>query len=398
MTRPSTDGPVTIQPRTPVTALTTRPRHGTTTTFPAAAVAPIVGMSTTFITRAVGHRQPLTVDDVTHLLNLDAYGETFIPRSRILDHITATTGTPPPLRDYQLPTTYDITRADALEHVRRIPDESIHCVVTSPPYWAMRVYDDPAPTVWADGETCPYGLEQTPEGFIRHTVEMIHELSRTLTRTGSMWVNLMDTYMTRTRIRSSAVDTLRDMSGTDRKPWSGHQHLRYSAGHAFLKDGEQSGIPGQVAHRASRLGLYAKSTITWAKTATLPEPQSSRVSRQLEYILHVTKTRTPVFNRDAYTTLPAPQGGRDTRTEGARLSDVWTLPTSAGGGHGAQYPSAIPARCVALSTLPGDVVLDPFAGSGTTLVAAVRSGRRAVGVESSARYVAGMTAMMSALM
>ena len=75
--------------------------------------------------------------------------------------------------------------------------------------------------------------------------------------------------------------------GEHYKVWSEHEYRRYSAGHSYLKDGEQVGIPSMIAQRASRLGLFVKSTITWAKTATLPEPQKSRVSRQLEYVIHI---------------------------------------------------------------------------------------------------------------
>ena len=82
---------------------------------------------------------------------------------------------------------------------------SVQCVVTSTPYWGMRVYEDMQSVVWADGDVCPYGHEQTPEGFVRHTVEMLVAMSRVLTDDGSIWWNVMDTFMTRTQIRGNAA-------------------------------------------------------------------------------------------------------------------------------------------------------------------------------------------------
>ena len=131
-----------------------------------------------------------------------------------------------------------------------------------------------------------------------------------------------------------------------------------------------------------------KSVITWAKTGSLPEPQESRVSRNLEYVIHLTKERTPHFNKDVYRSLPASLGGRNNGSETDKLSDVWVLSTSSGrDGHGAQFPIALPARCIALSTNENDLVLDPFVGAGNTGVAAKALGRRFIGVDVSKEYL-----------
>lgn len=378
----------TIQPRTPVASLDRAKHAASDRSFPAKEVAPLVGMSETFIRRVVGHSRQLSVADVLLLLDQDAFGETFVPRSRLLDYLMDQSEETVE-RDYQLQEEYDLIHADCLSFLTRLPDASVNCVVTSTPYWAMRVYKEARPVAWADGDFAPYGHEQTPEAFVRHTVEIIHALSRVLAPDGSIWWNVMDTFNTRTQIRGNAVEALRAMQGGDNyKVWSQHEYRRYSAGHAYLKDGEQVGIPAMIAQRTSRLGLFIKSTITWAKTATLPEPQNSRVSRQLEYVLHISKQRTPKFDRGAYSRLSTAMGGRNELLETAKLSDVWVIPTSAGGdGHGAQFPLALPGRCIGLSTSPGDVVLDPFVGSGTAIVAALSTGRRGIGVDTSAQYL-----------
>ncbi len=230
--------------------------------------------------------------------------------------------------------------------------------------------------------------EQTPEGFVRHTTEILLALKSVLTPNGSIWWNIMDTFNTRTQIRGNAVEALRAMQGRDSRAWGDHESRRYSAGHSYLKDGEQCMIPSMIAERASRIGYYVKSTITWAKTATLPEPQESRVSRNLEYILHLSLARAPSFNKECYRTLPAAFGGRNNGWETDKLSDVWTLPTSSGGdGHGAQFPIALPGRCIALSTNEGELVLDPFVGAGTSGVAALALGRRFIGIDVSPDYL-----------
>ncbi|WP_431277863.1 DNA-methyltransferase [Leifsonia poae] len=388
----------TIQPRTPVSTLDRKRYLGSDASFPVVKIAPLVGMQAPFIRRVVGHDRALSVEDVILLLDQDAYAETFVPRSRVLDYLMSE-HREPDVDPYENPQRYDLVHQDCLSFVRRLADESINCIVTSTPYWAMRVYKESRAIAWADGDVAPYGHEQTPEGFVRHTVEILNALSRVLTQDGSIWWNVMDTFNTRTQIRGSAVEALRAMQGGEHyKLWSEHEYRRYSAGHSYLKDGEQVGIPSMIAQRASRLGLYVKGTITWAKTATLPEPQKSRVSRQLEYVIHISKQRTPKFDKEAYGRLSTTLGGRNELLETAKLSDVWVIPTSSGGdGHGAQFPLALPGRCIALSTEPGDVVLDPFVGSGTSVVAALALGRRAIGTDTAREYLATAESKVQAL-
>tara|TARA_R110002049_G_scaffold309095_2_gene516832 strand:+ start:957 stop:2159 length:1203 start_codon:yes stop_codon:yes gene_type:complete len=351
-------------------------------------VAPVVGMSPTFIRKVVGRKPLLTSLDLLELLDQDAFAETFVPRSLILDYFLRQKleqGSPP------LPVPSDgsvLHLGDALELIGKLPTASVQCVVTSTPYWAMRIYKGSLSVEWADGEICPFGHEQTPEGFLRHSTEILYQLMRVLKDDGSVWWNLMDSFNTRTQIRGNAVEALRAMQGKDSRGWNDHECRRYSAGHVFLKDGEQCLIPARVAERASRLGYYVKSVITWAKTSSLPEPQNSRVSRNLEYILHLTKQRAPKFDKAIYRSLPAKLGGRNNGWETDKLSDVWTLPTSSGrDGHGAQFPLALPGRCIALTTDEGDCVLDPFVGAGNAGVAACALGRAFIGFDASSAYL-----------
>ena len=387
--QPTTPELPNIYPRTAIARLDRDKYQGRTETFPISDVTSVVGMAESFIRRVVGNKSALSADDVVELLDQDAFAETFVPRSRVLDYLFSgldTTERAAKLADEQ---SWKLVHGDFLRVVGTLPEASIQCVVTSTPYWGMRIYKEARLVRWADGEECAFGHEQTPEGFIRHTVEVLHRLRPVLTESASVWWNLMDTYMTRTQIRGNAYEALQAMDGRNRAKWGDHEHHRYSAGHSYIKDGEQCGIPALVAARASRIGYYTKSIITWAKINSLPEPQNSRVSRNLEYVIHLSTCRAPKFDKSVYRRLGANLGGRNALYEGDKLSDVWVIPVSSGGdGHGAQFPTALPGRCIGLSTDPGDVVLDPFIGSGNTAVAALTLGRRVVGVDVSQQYLA----------
>lgn len=283
-----------------------------------------------------------------------------------------------------------IIKGDARQLIPTLPPQSVQCVATSSPYWGMRVYDDQRDIAWADGESCPYGFEQTPEGFIRHTVELLRLLKPAMTASGSVWWNLMDTYNTRTPIRGNARERFEAMDGTPDYllGWTEHAACRHSAGHQYLDDGEQSSIPMRVAERASRIGYKLRSFITWRKHWSTPEPVRTRATRQAEYVIHLSLERAPAFNRGVWQKLPPRLGGPNPRYESVeKITDVWCLPTANGkNGHGAEFPIALPGRCIALSTNPGDLVLDPFLGSGTTALAALELGRRCIGFDISDEY------------
>jgi DNA modification methylase len=385
-----------IKPRTPVASLNRDAWASRDEAFAIESVAPTVGMSPTFIQKVVGKKAVLSVADVLTLLDQDAYSETFVQRSRVLEYLTASAKTPN-VHDVIDVDTYKLVEGSVTEVLPRIQPGSVQCVITSTPYWGLRMYEDSTLVAWSDGEVCAYGHEQTPEGFIRHTTQILLMLKPLLTADASIWWNLMDSYNTRTQVRGNAVEALRAMQGKDGRKWAEHEARRYSAGHSFLKDGEQCMIPARVAERAARIGYHVKSVITWAKQSSLPEPQNSRVSRMLEYVLHLAPTRTPKFDRSAYRRVQPALGGRSVGFEPDKLSDVWVLPTSNGGGHGAQFPAALPGRCISLTTDPGDRVLDPFVGSGNSGVAARALNRRFIGVDVSAKYLANAEEKISAV-
>lgn len=377
-----------IKPTTTIAALRPERYDGVAASFPIRQVSIAAGMSPTFIRKVCGRKDSLSIPDVLLLLEQDSYRETLVPRSKAIDYLLAQLDRPVRAQSIPRVSGCQLLQGHVLERLLEMHPQSVQCVITSTPYWGLRIYDDPLVVSWADGEHCPFGHEQTPDGFLRHTTEVLAALYDVLTPDGSIWWNVMDSFNTRTQIRGNAVEALRAMQGKDGRSWGDHECRRYSAGHSFLKDGEQCLIPILIAERASRIGFYVKSVITWAKTSTLPEPQESRVSRNLEYVLHLTKQRTPLFNKDAYRQLPPELGGRNNGRETDKLSDVWSLPTSNGrDGHGAQFPVALPARCIALSTRAHDVVLDPFVGAGNSGVAARLLGRSFVGIDVCSEYL-----------
>lgn len=374
-----------LKPHTPVRALDRAALAGTDAVFSIERTAAVTGLSPAFIKKVLGSVGSISPAQLLVLLDQDAFGETFVPRSRVYDFLREAEAR---RAEGSLPDkSPHLVHGSTNDLLNELPANSIKCIVTSPPYWGTRIYKNPRNVAWGDGETCPFGHEQTPEGYVRHTIETLNGLKRVMAEDGSIWWNVMDTFNTRTQIRSNAAEALRAMQGKDRKAWADHECRRYSSGHAFLKDGEQCSIPAQICERASRIGLYVKSVITWVKNGSLPEPQNSRVSRNLEYVIHFTKQRTPYFDKEAYRTTPPALGGRG-KNENDRLTDTWILVTSAGqNGHGAQFALALPGRCIALTTRKGDWVLDPFVGSGTTGLAAVQLGRKFVGFDASSEYL-----------
>lgn len=197
-----------IKPYTEVSSFSDTPNDHC---YDIATVAPIVGMSESFIRRVIGNKKMLSEAMVVELLNQDSFSETFVPRSKVLQYLRRQKNREPSA----VLNANALYEGDAIELINQLADNSIQCVVTSTPYWAMRVYDKFVDREWADGDICSFGLEQTPEAFIRHSVEILYHLMPKITSTGSVWWNIMDSYNTRTQIRSNAAEALMAMKGKD---------------------------------------------------------------------------------------------------------------------------------------------------------------------------------------
>jgi DNA modification methylase len=260
---------------------------------------------------------------------------------------------------------------DVRESLRGLPDGSVRTVVTSPPYWGLRDYGH-------DGQI---GLEQTPEEYVREMVGVFREVRRVLADDGTLWLNLGDSY------------------------GSGKQLV---------------GIPWRVAFALQADGWLLRQDIIWHKPNPMPESVTDRCTKAHEYVFLLTKQPRYYYDADAvsepisvanrlhydkYAALPSRGQTKqyadrnDAGNSGTQCGfskpglthrnrrSVWTVTTKPfKGAHFAVMPEALVEPCVLAGSAAGDTVLDPFSGSGTVGVVALRHGRNYIGCELNPEY------------
>lgn len=282
---------------------------------------------------------------------------------------------------------------DSLEVLRTLPDASAQCCVTSPPYWGLRDYGH-------DGQI---GLEETPEQYVSRLVAVFAEVRRVLADDGVLWLNLGDSYAGSSMFGGVGSGTL---AGTQQGAMKGGQDQRFR-GHrrSGLKPKDLVGIPWRVAFALQADGWYLRSDTIWHKPNPMPESVRDRPTKAHEYVFLMSKSARYFYDQDAIREDPkhhnkgrmrAPKlsphradGNYTQQTvkqydeiKGANRQTVWTIPTQPyPGAHFAVMPPALADRCIRAGSRVGDVVLDPFAGAGTTGMVARRLQRRFVGVE-----------------
>lgn len=279
---------------------------------------------------------------------------------------------------------------DVLEQLRTLPDESVNCVVTSPPYWGLRDYG-------VDGQI---GLEKTPAEYIARMVAVFEEVRRVLRKDGTCWVNLGDSYA-REGGRTGGVP--RHWDGRRDDPGGLHDR-RALASDIGLKQKDLVGIPWRFAFALQDAGWYLRSEIIWAKPNPMPESVRDRPTKAHEQIFLLTRSAKYWYDADAIAepTLYAGDdrgGRRDARrgticnsmsgvtgeTRNART--VWEIATQPyKEAHFATFPPELPKRCILAGCPVGGVVLDPFLGSGTTAAVAIELGRKWIGIELNPQY------------
>jgi DNA modification methylase len=284
-----------------------------------------------------------------------------------------------------------ITSGHCIDWLAGMPGDSIQTVITSPPYWGQRRYADEQPVQWMDGEWVAYGREATVEAYLRHSLEILRHLKRVLRTDGTIWWVMGDTYQTRTIVRPSTVERWEGYQGKRRTVWAANPDRRHSAGHDYLKDKDLTLVPFLVANGAQHIGLYVRSIIIWSKETDvegedisrrrhMPEPVGDRPTTGHEYILLLSKTSRYLYS--------GASTGNNGGTASQPLRTVWSFPVSTNhGGHTAAFPLELARRCVQLTSRPGDLVADPFSGSGNTLIAAKELGRHYIGCDISPTYV-----------
>lgn len=274
--------------------------------------------------------------------------------------------------------------------------------VTSPPYFGLRDYGH-------DGQI---GLEPTPDEFVAKLVEVFREVRRVLRDDGTLWLNLGDSY----------YNTSPDSGGKCVLPGAGKSmtEARYHGGKrdftgTGLKQKDLIGIPWRVAFALQADGWYLRQDIIWHKPNPMPESVRDRCTKAHEYIFLLSKSGRYFFDSDAMKepsngwpiggaktrgktgyasasgTGKAPQrdphGGLGGDGETRNRRSVWTVATRPyKGAHFATFPPALIEPCILAGSRPGDIVLDPFMGSGTTAAVALQHGRQYLGCELNAEY------------
>jgi site-specific DNA-methyltransferase (cytosine-N4-specific) len=254
-----------------------------------------------------------------------------------------------------------IVQADARTGVAALEDESVQTVVTSPPYWGLRDY----------GIAGQIGAEPTVDEFVEDLVKVFADVRRVLRRDGTLWLNLGDAY-------TSGGRTWRH---SDRKLPARGMGYRPATPEG-LKPKDLIGVPWRVAFALQADGWYLRTDIVWHKPNGNPESVRDRPVRAHEYVFLLSRSERYRYDHEAVR-QPAADG------RGAKaLRSVWDVNTEPfPEAHFACFPTALVRPCLLAGSGEGDVVLDPFFGSGTVGQVARELGRDFVGLELNPEYV-----------
>ena len=255
-----------------------------------------------------------------------------------------------------------ILKGDCLKKVEEIAPKSIQTVVTSPPYWGLRDYDNDE----------QLGQESSPEIFVSNLVQLFKKIKHVLKDDGTVWVNIGDTYF---GPKGGHFDS--NNSITNSATGSEYRQKRKAPPkHSYIKTGDLSGVPWMFAIAMQKDGWYLKQDIIWHKPNPMPEAVNNRCVKSHEYIFLFTKNKQYYFDADAI------------KIKDVRRGSVWMFNTaSLKEAHFAVFPENLPALCIKAGTKEGDTVLDPFLGSGTTALVAQKLGRKWIGIELNQKYI-----------
>ena len=304
-----------------------------------------------------------------------------------------------------------------------LADGVVQCVVTSPPYYGLRDYD-------VDGQL---GLEQSPEEYVEKMVAVFREVKRVLRNDGTLWLNMGDSYA-----GNGGPGNWVDNKQTEAFKGEFRKYDNPNRVVAGLKPKDLIGIPWRLAFALQDDGWWLRSDIIWHKPNPMPESVTDRPTKSHEYLFLLAKSQHYYYDAEAITepvtnstivrcsqdienqngsdrvpgktngnmkaVLPRYGGKKYTeepdifyRTKSGNAYDyhplrnkrsVWTIPTAPyKGAHFATYPPALVEPCIKAGSKPGDIILDPFCGSGTTGAVAIKLGRKFVGIELSRDYI-----------
>ena len=267
--------------------------------------------------------------------------------------------------------------------------------VTSPPYFGLRDYGHPG----------QIGLEQTPEQYIAAMVEVFRCVWDVLADDGTLWLNIGDSYAGYHGNKNAAYD-----AAPSNKGGYFENQRKTLVNHNGIKNKDLIGIPWMLAFALRADGWFLRQDIIWSKPNPMPESVRDRCTKAHEYVFLLSKSERYFFDAEAIKEPAVTVGDtrhlRRDKTADARLSpsgregngkpqaetrnrrSVWTVATRPyKGAHFATFPPALIEPCILAGSRPGDIVLDPFMGSGTTAAVALRHGRRYVGCELNPEYL-----------
>ena len=277
---------------------------------------------------------------------------------------------------------------NAFDILKTLPSESVDMCVTSPPYYGLRDY----------GVEAQIGNEQTPYEYIQNLLLVFEEVKRVLKPDGTLWVNIADSYAANNK--NFKLPPNKDFSAVP-KLWHG------------IKQKDMIGVPWLLAFSLRENGWYLRSDIIWHKKNCMPQSVKDRPSKCYEHIFLLSKSSKYYYDYEAVKE-PAAESSiarykrgvsdktkyRD-RKQGIFMPrdktdfsdmrnrrDVWSVAINASHipGHFAIYPEKLIEPCIMAGSAVGGVVLDPFFGSGTTGIVAVKNSRKFIGIDINPEY------------
>jgi DNA modification methylase len=307
-----------------------------------------------------------------------------------------------------------ILTGDCLSILPTLPDHSVNCCVTSPPYFGLRDYGH-------DGQI---GLEPTPDEYVSKMVQVFREVRRVLRDDGTLWLNLGDSYNSPGPSNHGKSKEVHRGTGVD--AWTQGIATKRVKG---LKPKDLMGIPWRVAFALQADGWWLRQDIIWHKPNPMPESVTDRCTKAHEYVFLLSKSERYHFDAEAIAEPAAnPEGfkyeggyremmqhneregrlradgstAQHSRTETGAVPhfasghgdkrnkrSVWTVsPKPFKGAHFATFPTELILPCVLAGCPAGGTVLDPFNGAGTSGLVALSNGRNYVGIELNPEYVA----------